>query len=142
MVEVAQQIQQFMAEADVLARGVEVEEEVATVDHRVKEEAGNVLLEVLLLLSRLRCGFGLRVERVLVVGEGVDVEVGLVHGAVLVAVEEGGQGLLLLAFFAGFGDEDGLSPEVDEGVLALGRVEEQEIEVHSLCTIYITISFF
>jgi len=58
------------------------------------------------------------------------VEVRLVERTVLVAVEEGSEGVGLLAFFAGFRDEDGLPPEVDEGVLAFGRIEEQKVQVH------------
>jgi hypothetical protein len=122
-----------MAEPDVLTGGVEVEKEVATVDHGVEEETGDVFLEMLLLgVGCLGGSFGLGVEGVFVVAEWVDIEVRLVHGTVLVAVEEGGEGVLLFGFFAGFRDEDSLAPEVDEGVFALGRVEEQEIEVHSL----------
>lgn len=61
---------------------------------------------------------------------------GLVQRSVLVAVEKGGERPLPLGPFAGLWDKDSFAPEVDKVVLAFGRVEEQEVEVHRTLLLY------
>ena len=64
------------------------------------------------------------------IDERINIEMRLIHGTVLVAVEERCNGVYFFCFFASFWNEDSLSPELDEGVFTLRWVEEQEIEVH------------
>lgn len=119
-----------MAEPNVLARGVQVEDEVLAAHHRVEEEAGDVLLDLLLLRrrGRLRHQLGLHLQRALGLEEGgVDGEVHLVGSGGLVAVEEGGEAALVLLALSHPGDKYGFAPEVHEGVLDLGRREEEEV---------------
>lgn len=114
-----------MAELDVLPRGVEVEEEVLAAHHRIQIEAGNMLLEALLLLLLRRNGqLRLHLQPLHVHQHGVDCQRGLAEGAVLVAVQKGGEGALLLPLLSGLRQEHRLPPEVHEVHLPLRRVEQ------------------
>jgi hypothetical protein len=49
----------------------------------------------------------------------------------LIAVKEGSYSAFLFLFLAHFWYKDGLSPEIYEGILVLGWVEEDEVQVHA-----------
>jgi len=56
----------------------------------------------------------------------------LVCAGILVAVEKGSQSAFLFLFPAHFGHKDDFSPEIDEAVFLFGRVEEDEVQVHTV----------
>ncbi len=137
MQQIAQKIEQLLAKLDVFTRGVEVQQEVPAAHQRIQIKARDVFLDLLLLdLRTFPCELGLQVHRPLGL-EGVRVhgDLGFVGGRRLVAVEESGESAFFLLLFASFGDEDDLSPEIDEAVLVLGRVEEDEVQVHTVTQI-------
>jgi hypothetical protein len=56
----------------------------------------------------------------------------LVGGGGLVAIQEGSESAFLFCPFAHLGDENDLAPQVNKGILDLGRSVQDEVQVHLL----------
>lgn len=131
-----------MGELYVFSRRMEVQNEIATSNHRIKEKTGNVMIQFFLFCMRRYGGeFCFEVEVAFTFEEGgVDCEMYFIGCGSLVAVEEGGQFTFSFAFFPHFGYKDSLPPELHEIDFSFGRVEEQKIDVHRYFVKIITIN--